>query len=299
MFQKFKDYFMLLRPINVGMIIAMTVTGIWFGDPNQGLTQIFLNYTSAIIVAVTYTGIAMVHNDVLDMEIDLINQPQRALPSGRVSKKGAYIYMGSLFIVGTFFGNVLSVPSRIIMFSTLILSLLYNWKLKKGGFIGNLVVGFTATSAFIYGDAVAAGWTHFWPWSEWNASIYLFLISSLLNTGREVCKGIMDVEGDSQFHVQTIAVIYGKKAAARLVLSLILLAVVFSIVPVVTNVFGPVFILGVLSTLGLMLINGIPLLKNPNYETAKKFKDLLHPIMLFALLLVVIDIIFKRFLYLY
>ncbi len=286
-----KDYFFLLRPINVGMIIAMTVAGMWFGNPTFSYPSTLINYLLGIVVVIAYTGIAMIHNDILDIEIDKINAPDRALPSGRVSKKSALIYMTLLFSIGTAFGVFLRYESVILMFLTLILSLLYNWKLKKTGFVGNLIVGYTATSAFIYGDAVVAGFTHFWPPQNWNASVYLFLISALLNTSREVCKGIMDTEGDRTYGVQTIAVKYGSKFAARFVLFLNILALTFAVIPVIRGVFGPVFIIAAISFLILMLMNGVPLVKSPNYDTAKKFKDYLHPIMLLALVLVIIDII--------
>lgn len=294
-----KDYFLLLRPINVGMITAMTIAGMWFGNPTFHFPETFINYLIGIVVAIAYTGIAMIHNDIIDIEIDRINAPHRALPSGRVSTRAATIYMIVLFVLGTSAGIWLRVESVLIMFLTLVLSLLYNWRLKKTGFIGNLIVGYTATSAFIYGDAVSAGFAHFWPPSNWNASVYLFLISALLNTSREVTKGIMDMEGDQKYGVNTIAVKYGPKFASRFVLLLNFLALLLAIIPVARGVFGPVFILAATSFLGLMLLNGVPLLKNPTYKTAKRFKDYLHPIMLLALLLVIVDIFFADVLHVY
>ncbi|RMG30924.1 MAG: hypothetical protein D6732_15600 [Methanobacteriota archaeon] len=294
-----KDYLLLLRPINVGMITAMTIAGMWFGNPTFSFPSTLINYLFGIVVAIAYSGIAMIHNDIIDIEIDRINAPHRALPSGRVSKKAALLYMAILFVIGTSVGVWLRIESVLIMFITLVLSLLYNWRLKKTGFIGNLIVGYTATSAFIYGDAVSAGFSHFWPPSNWNASVYLFLISALLNTSREVTKGIMDMEGDRKYGVKTIAVKYGPKFASRFVIVLNCLALLLAIIPVVEGVFGPVFIIAAASFLGLMLLNGVPLLKKPNYETAKKFKDYLHPIMLLALVLVVIDIILADILHVY
>ncbi|MHA2250056.1 MAG: UbiA family prenyltransferase [Candidatus Kariarchaeaceae archaeon] len=270
------------------MISAMALTGMWFGDHNVDLYKYFL----ALFVAITYTGIAMIHNDIIDLEIDKINAPHRVLPSGKATIKQASIFAVFLFFIGTIAGvSLLNIPSLIIMLYTLILSLIYNSKLKKTGFIGNVTVGFTATSAFLYGDAVSAGWDHFWPAGDWTASIYLFLISALLNTSREVCKGIMDTEGDQEYGVQTIAVRYGKPFAAKLVLVIVFLALIVAWVSVfVSQVFGSIFIIAIIAFLLLILMVGIPLVKDPNYETAKSFKTKLHPIMLMALILVVIDI---------
>jgi geranylgeranylglycerol-phosphate geranylgeranyltransferase len=269
------------------MVTAIAISGIWFADPSSPWWM----YILTAVVAVTYIGIAMIHNDILDLEIDKINAPQRPIPSNKISIKQATIYAIILFIVGTSAGALLRFQAIIIMVITLIVSLLYNAKLKKTGFIGNLAVGFTATSAFLYGDAVAMGFANFWPVSNWNASIYLFLISAVLNTSREVTKGIMDVEGDKEYGVHTIAVRYGKKSAAILVSGLLLFALLLAIYPVVINTFGYIFIIAIIGFLLLMLRAGIPLLKEPNYDNAKKFKTQLLPNMFLALVMTIIDIL--------
>lgn len=272
------------------MIAAMALAGIFFGNP---ATPVY-NYFLALVVAISYTGIAMIHNDILDIEIDKINAPDRALPSGRVSKQQAFLYMVILFVIGTAAGIPLSWEPALIMLLTLILSVLYNARLKKLGFIGNLTVGLTATSAFLYGDAVASGWNNFWPFINWNASIYLFLISAFLNTGREVCKGIMDTEGDEKYGVRTIAVLYGKKKASVFVLFLTGIALILTFLPIVLGVFGPVFYVALVAFVILVLMIGIPLYNTPDYDHAKRYKDKLHPLMLLTLLLIIIDLIFKN-----
>ncbi|MHA1911939.1 MAG: geranylgeranylglycerol-phosphate geranylgeranyltransferase [Candidatus Kariarchaeaceae archaeon] len=281
------DLVRMVRPLNIFMISAMTVAGVWFGNSDEGL----LSYLLALFVAVTYSSIAMIHNDIIDLEIDQINAPHRAIAAGRVTKRQATVYSVALFIVGTTAGlSLLNVPCILIMFTSLVLSLAYNARLKKTGIAGNIIVGFTATSSFIYGDAVSAEWAHLWPADAWNASVYLFLISAILNTSREVCKGIMDTEGDNKYGVKTIAVVYGKSVAARLVIVLVFGALSLGLVSVfVTSVFGYIFIIMILSFVILILIVGIPLVKNPTYENAKQFKLWIHPIMLFALIMVIID----------
>lgn len=291
----FLDLLKMIRPANAFMVSSMVIAGIWFSAPNFP----WWKYMLAAIVPIAYIGIAMVHNDIIDYEIDLINEPQRPLPSGRVTERAAKIYSWILFGVGTIAGILLGLEPVIIMALTLMLSLLYNSWLKKTGFVGNLAVGVTATSAFLYGDAVAAGWQHFWPVEDWNPAIYLFLISAILNTSREVTKGIMDVTGDEKYGVKTIAVLYGKKNAAKLVFILLSLAFAIAIIPIVNGTFGYVFILAASSILLLLIRTGLPLLQEPNYEHAKNFKNNLLPILFLALVLVIVDIVIKKFTSLY
>ncbi|MHA2097476.1 MAG: UbiA family prenyltransferase [Candidatus Kariarchaeaceae archaeon] len=286
------DLLKMIRPPNAFMVTAMAVTGIWFASDDAD----WWLYVLAIIVANAYIGIAMVHNDIIDLDIDKINAPHRALPSGKVTLKQAKIYAIFLFIIGTTAGLwVGSLEATIIMLTTLVLSLLYNSKLKQLGFVGNVTVGVTATSAFLYGDAVVAGWDHFWPIDDWNASIYLFLISAILNTAREVAKGIMDTEGDREYGIKTIAVLYGKINAARVVLALILLAIIVALFPLINQTFGPLFIVAAIGFILLLLRQGVPLLKDPTYDTAKKFKNWLLPNMFIALMIIIIDVSIERY----
>lgn len=288
----FSDLIKMIRPPNAFMVTAMALTGIWFASDEAD----WWLYILAIIVANAYIGIAMVHNDIIDLEIDRINAPHRALPSGKVTLREAKIYAITLFVIGTIAGLwVGSVEAITIMLITLILSLLYNSKLKQLGFLGNITVGFTATSAFLYGDAIAAGWDHFWPASAWNASVYLFLIGAILNTSREVAKGIMDTEGDREYGIKTIAVLYGKRNAARLVLVLITFAIIVALLPLLNHTFGPLFIVAAGGFVLLLLRQGIPLLKDPNYDTAKKFKNWLLPNMFIALVIIIIDVGIDRY----
>lgn len=269
------------------MVTVMAVSGIWFANE---FDAIWFYYPLTAVVVISYIGIAMVHNDIIDLEIDRINAPNRPIPSGNLSLKQAKKYIIFLFVIGTTAGLFLKYEAIIIMVSTLVISLLYNSKLKKTGFLGNLSVGFTATSAFLYGDAVASGFSNFWPFNNWNASVYLFLISALLNTSREVAKGIMDVSGDELHNVKTIAVRYGKKFAAKFVWILLILAMIFAILPIINDIFGWVFIAALITFLILIIQVGVPLVKNPSYETANKFKKRIILIMLFALIIIIIDV---------
>ena len=273
----------------------MVIAGIWFSDPSYA----WWKYLLAAIVPITYIGIAMVHNDIVDYDIDVINAPHRPLPSGRVTETQAKIYSWVLFSIGTIAGIWLGIEPVIIMAVTLVLSLWYNSSLKKTGFIGNVTVGITATSAFLYGDAAASGWSNFWPASHWSPAIYLFLISAILNTSREVTKGIMDVTGDAEYGVKTIAVRYGKQKAAWLVVFLLALAFTVALLPLFTGTFGYVFIIAVLAFLFLLIKTGLPLVREPNYENARLFKNRLLPNMFLALVLVIIDVVMQNFLHFY
>ncbi len=277
--------------MNAFMVTMMALSGIWFA---VGFEIELWKYLLTAIVAVSYIGIAMVHNDIIDIEIDKINAPHRAIASGKISMKNAKIYTVILFIIGTSAGIFLQVEAIIIMVLTLVLSLIYNAYLKKTGFIGNISVGITATSAFLYGDAVGRGYINFWPIENWNPSVYLFLISALLNISREVSKGIMDVSGDELHNVKTIAVRFGKKKAAYVVIIIISIAFSIATIPIINGTFGFIYIIALVIFLILILQVLVPMIKNPCYDTANLFKKRIILIMLFALIIIIIDVAFQK-----
>ena len=105
-------------------------------------------------------------------------------------------------------------------------------------------------------------------------------------------KGIMDIEGDKTYGVRTIAVVHGKKVASYFVVLFVTLALLLCIIPMINQTFGLIFIIAVIAFIILIIQTGIPLIKNPNYETAKNFKNYLLPNMFIALVLAIIDVLF-------
>ena len=59
-----------------------------------------LEVLMAAVVVFLVTGAGNSINDYFDHKIDAINKPQRPIPSGRISLKGALIYSLFLFAVG-------------------------------------------------------------------------------------------------------------------------------------------------------------------------------------------------------
>src|SRR5690349_3600541 len=81
-----------------------------------------------------------VHNDVLDLEADRVNRPDRALPSGRVSPRAAAL--GAILLALAAFACAFALDA-VHGFLTLgmgLLLFLYNLVLKRLPLLGNLAV---------------------------------------------------------------------------------------------------------------------------------------------------------------
>jgi len=92
---------------------------------------------------------SMVVNDYYDIEVDRVNQPTRPLPSGQVSKKGA-IEIAALMLVVGFAATALLLDLLAVLIVALysFLAWLYDFRAKKYGLAGNLIVASSLADPF-------------------------------------------------------------------------------------------------------------------------------------------------------
>jgi len=153
--------------------------------------------------------------------------------------------------------------------------MLYSSIGKRMGFIGNIMVSFCIALPFIYGGVLVSNLT---------PSLLFSLLAFLSNTGREITKGIVDVEGDKKQGIRTIAVLYGVKNAVNLSILLYLSAVISSLLPILLKYVTFWYIPFVLFTdLGLIYIS-IKLYKDNSRENSRKMKNLVLFCMLSGLI---------------
>ena len=230
-----------------------------------------LSFTQNIILgfvtSFSLTAASMVINDYYDRKIDAINEPNRPIPRGDVTPNQALAYAAILSLLGLLSASQTNMPSLLVAVIALIISVAYITKGKGTGLPGNFLVSATVVIPFIYGG-LAVG--------QLEMSTLLFVaIVFLSNTGREITKGIVDVQGDKAHNIKTIAVSYGPKAAAITAAIFYLLAVCLSPLPwiwgLVSNWFLPPVII---TDLGLA-ISSVMLLSNYSRENAKKIKNLI------------------------
>jgi geranylgeranylglycerol-phosphate geranylgeranyltransferase len=224
------------------------------------------NLILGFITSFTLTAASMVINDYYDRKIDAINEPNRPIPRGDVSPNQALALATILSTLGLLSSSQTNLPSLLVAIIALIISVAYITKGKGTGLPGNFLVSATVIIPFIYGG-LAVG--------QLETSTLIFVaIVFLSNTGREITKGIVDVEGDKAHNIKTIAVSYGPKTAAITATAFSILAVCLSPLPwtwgLVSNWFLPPVII---TDIGL-IISSAMLLRNYSRENAKKIKNL-------------------------
>jgi len=185
------------------------------------------------ITAFTLTGGSMALNDFFDRKVDAVNEPQRPIPSGAVKPREALYFAWALAAVGLasaiITGIYVSSPYvAVIAALSLTLASYYNAVGKRWGFPGNLMVSGTVAVPFVYGAFIVGV----------IPTLLLATFASmafLANTGREIIKGIADVEGDMVRKVRTLAICQGPKAASYYAAVFYGLAVVLSVIPPLMN----------------------------------------------------------------
>jgi geranylgeranylglycerol-phosphate geranylgeranyltransferase len=227
----------IIRPINCAMIGFAVVIGYFVSRPDAvAPTTIVLGFVTGFAIC----AFSMVVNDFYDIEVDRVNQPTRPLPSGQVSKNLAIGMAAAMVAVG-FVATALLLDLYALLIVALytLLAWLYDFRAKKYGVAGNLIVASSLAIPFIYGGVISGG--------RVLDSLLLFMAgtSLLAGVGREVVKAMADVPGDQKRGVRSYASVHGLRAASVLGAFFFLAAVVTSLLPILVIQVNTFYKLGV------------------------------------------------------
>ncbi len=255
-----KGFIEITRPPNGLMMVFAVYVGYFV---QSGRIPAPFEAFLAAVTAYSLSASSMVVNDVIDREIDAVNNPRRPIPSGLVRVSEAVPLSIFLGLAGLMSSAILGLNTLAVAAIFYALALSYNTYLKRTGLVGNAAVSATISAPYIYGAILAEG----------TVGIPVAIISSmsfLAGMGREVIKGISDVEGDRSRGVKTYAITHGKKAAARLGAGLVFTAVALSPLPVAIGAMSPLYIPPVAIADAGFTYSSIKLLRNP--EISRKTK---------------------------
>jgi len=275
---KFVGFIKLMRPVNCAMMGFAVFVGALLAYPQLDLN--WLNILYGFLTGFTFCAASMVINDYYDRKIDVINEPQRPIPSGAVKSKEALVFMLGLIVVGFVFSLLVS-PYGLFCFVVAAVSLVitasYLTVGKRSGLPGNFLVSACVAIPFIYGSVTAIGTV--------GLNVMLFAVMAFLsNTGREITKGIVDVKGDKAERVKTLAVRFGEKVAASVAVGFFMFAVVLTPVTWFFGLVGILFVPLVLVTDIGLIVCSVRLLLDPSRENARKIKKIVLLLFLVGLL---------------
>ncbi len=131
----------------------------------------------------------LVMNDFFDIEIDRVNAPERALPANLVSPGEVLLLTGLLTILGLIISFSINPILFFLSIMIWVIGFLYNWRVKKRGLAGNLMVSFSVGITSIFGG-ISVG-------VPFNVLVWVFaFLVALIDLGEEVAADAFDIEGD-------------------------------------------------------------------------------------------------------
>jgi geranylgeranylglycerol-phosphate geranylgeranyltransferase len=268
-------YIEILRPGNA-LMGAISIILVAIIDKTVSIPVIL-----AMITVFFETAAGNVINDYFDYKIDLVNKPERPLPSGRISLKNGRNYAYFLFLAGTICGFLISyltnnwIPFIIVLIADVILYL-YAYKLKATPLIGNLAVGFMTGFGFVFG-----GYSINNPQIVF-ISIILGFFAFVMTTAREIIKDIEDMEGDKADDARTLPILIGEKIPALIAVFLIVIDSALCPLLYFYHIFGIYYLFVISIAVLLFLYSAFLIIKSQDRDTAAKSSKLLKIGMLIA-----------------
>lgn len=182
--------------------------------------EILLGFLSFFFISAA----ALILNDYFDLETDKINAPERPLPAGLVTDRDVILLSISVTILGFTTGYLIGFEALLAVVLVWAVGFLYNWRFKKAGFVGNLMVSFSVGMTFIFGGITVDRPFEIIVW-------FFAIIVSLINLGEEIAADAMDIEGDRKAGSRSLALVFGREKALKISGAIFLLVVAAGCLP--------------------------------------------------------------------
>ncbi|UCH69808.1 MAG: UbiA family prenyltransferase [Candidatus Bathyarchaeota archaeon] len=260
-------YLRLMRPINCLMMGFAVLAGGVLAIRNVSYV-LWPNLAYGFITGFVLTAASMVVNDYYDREIDAVNEPNRPIPSGLIQPKEALAFAFTLTVIGFVSAYLTNIFCFFTAMGAWFLFVTYTTVGKRSGLPGNFLVSVCVATPFVYGSYAVA--------NAIRLNVLIFVSMAFLsNTGREITKGIVDVQGDRMKSVQTVAVRYGEKSAAVTAAFFYFFAVLLSPIPWFLGIVSFWFIPLVTITDFGLAASSYMLVENYSRENARKVKKII------------------------
>lgn len=210
---KWNGFLQIIRATNIIPTFFLCLSGGWIINPS--IHNLFHSTTFIIstINTILIMSSSMIINDLYDINIDKINNPNRPLVTGVVSKTEAIMYAVSLLST-TEYLNIVYLPQSFqwIIHLAILNIILYTPIFKKLLIIKNI-----SCASLIAFSIFLSGLTSTKELMEINCNFDLLSITiSFIFFGslsNEILLDIKDVEGDNKNNIKTIPSVFGNKFA--------------------------------------------------------------------------------------
>ena len=237
-----RGFLELTRPANAVAAGVLTFIGAFVAGIFTAHAALLTG--AAVLATVLAVGAGNAINDYFDRDIDRINAPERAIPRGAVSPRGALWFSVVLFAVAVVLVLALPVVGIAIAVVNLVALVTYTKLFKGLPGLGNALVAYLGGSTFLFGGAAVG---------NAGASSVLFLLAALSTFTREVVKDVEDVAGDREEGLNTLPIAVGERTALLVGAAVLVVAVLASPIPFLQGTFGVAYLVMVLPADAAML----------------------------------------------
>jgi geranylgeranylglycerol-phosphate geranylgeranyltransferase len=184
------------------------------------LRELALGFLAVFFISAT----SLILNDYFDLETDRINAPLRPLPSGLVTKREVVLLSIVVTLLGWTAAAFISPLALAVAVFTWGIGFLYNWRFKKAGLLGNLMVCIPVGLTLVFGGITVG--------RPFERMVWFFAaLVLLIDLGEEIAADASDLEGDRQSGSRSLAVLYGRESAVRISAAIFLLVILISVIP--------------------------------------------------------------------
>ncbi|HUV31228.1 MAG TPA: UbiA family prenyltransferase [Acidobacteriota bacterium] len=244
--QKLLDVFRLMRLANC--LLAMV--GVAIGARMAWLTPAYYGPFVAALAAFFVCAGGNVVNDIVDVDVDRVNHPDRVLVRGRLSVSFALWMSVVLNVLALICAIAVNWVVTFAVAGGIGLLVVYNLRLKKIMLVGNLVVALLAGLTFMTG-----GWAA-------DAVLTMALPGPLIpavyalcfHLVREILKDVQDIEGDRRAGYTSLPIRIGTSPSLMIALLVFAVLLVLTLIPVWMRWFGRTY------EIIAVYVTGLPLL---------------------------------------
>jgi len=227
---RFLDIFRLIRVANC----LLAGVGVWIGAYLTWLTPTYYGPVVTALAAFLVCAAGNVFNDLVDIETDRVNRPNRVLVRGGLTRKYARNLAIALNVAAFIMSLAVSFWVSVFALVTIGLLFAYNLYLKRIPLVGNLVVALLAGMTFLTGGLAVDPVLVFRLPGPLIAAVFAFLF----HLTREIVKDVQDMEGDRQAGLNTLPLVWGVSKSLQLALGLFAVLVIFTYLPIFKGWFG-------------------------------------------------------------
>jgi len=217
----------LIRPENCLPTVLLNVAGACIVRPSLIKSVPFL---SSVAITQTIMASSMVMNDIFDLPVDRVNQPDRPLVQGLISVRYATLLALGLLGVAELI-NLKFIPykHRYITHLSAALAVLYTPVCKRVFLLKNISCAMLVSSSVLFSGLAIDVPMNRLAWTKLVAACRLIFLGSFSN---EILLDINDISGDAERGIYTIPVLFGDETSWNVAYSVMYLNILLNMLDI-------------------------------------------------------------------